>query len=145
MEMVKTALRTQHFTSGTASGCGGCEYEFVSGFANAPSSGMYATDPSKLGPLGRNPGKVPDGYDWKGKPNSIPGSKDGSYVHPDGSRLRPDLDHPGPIGPHWDHWPSKNGPKTRLDPDSGEPIPQPSTMSIFMMMVPIIMLMHPAF
>ena len=59
-------------------------------------------------PPGEYPGddstKAPDGYDWRGKPGSQPGSKAGSYYNPDtGEVLRPDLDHPEGIDPHWDY------------------------------------------
>ena len=39
-----------------------------------------------------------------GKPGSQPGGKDGSYYDPGtGEVLRPDLDHPEGIDPHWDY------------------------------------------
>jgi len=47
---------------------------------------------------------APDGFEWRGKPGSATGSKEGNYYNPKtGESLRPDLNHPGPIGPHWDH------------------------------------------
>jgi hypothetical protein len=53
---------------------------------------------------GKNPAKGPKGFEWKGKPDSKPGSKDGNWYNPKtGETLRPDLDHPDPIGPHWDY------------------------------------------
>jgi hypothetical protein len=53
---------------------------------------------------GANPAKAPNGFEWKGKPGSTPGSKDGNWYNPKtGESLRPDLDHPDPIGPHWDY------------------------------------------
>jgi hypothetical protein len=53
---------------------------------------------------GKDPTKAPDGFEWKGKPGSKPGSKDGSYHNPEtGEVLRPDVDHPPPVEPHWDY------------------------------------------
>lgn len=53
---------------------------------------------------GTNPAKSPKGFEWKSKPGSTPGSKDGNWYNPKtGESLRPDLNHPGPIGPHWDY------------------------------------------
>lgn len=53
---------------------------------------------------GNNPSKVPTDYEWRGKPGSTPGSKDGNYYNPSTKEsLRPDLNHPDPIGPHWDY------------------------------------------
>ncbi|HBG42117.1 MAG TPA: endonuclease [Porphyromonadaceae bacterium] len=53
---------------------------------------------------GNNPSKAPKGYEWRGKPNSTPGMEDGNWYNPKtGETLRPDLNHPTPIGPHWDY------------------------------------------
>jgi RHS repeat-associated protein len=53
---------------------------------------------------GNDPLSAPAGYQWRGKPGSLPGSKEGNYYNPDtGECLRPELDHPYPIGPHWDY------------------------------------------
>ncbi len=53
---------------------------------------------------GRDGSKAPPGFEWKGKSGSTPGSKDGNWHNPKtGETLRPDLDHPKPIGPHWDY------------------------------------------
>ena len=53
---------------------------------------------------GDDPTKPPEGYEWRGKPGSQPGGKDGSYYDPGtGEVLRPDLDHPEGIDPHWDY------------------------------------------
>ena len=53
---------------------------------------------------GYNPAKAPKGFEWKGKPGSAPGSKDGNWFNPKTREsLRPDLNHPDPIGPHWDY------------------------------------------
>ena len=55
--------------------------------------------------LGIDPTVCPgEGFEWKGK--GPPGSNLGSWVKgPKGSQeiLHPDLNHPGPIGPHWDY------------------------------------------
>jgi hypothetical protein len=45
------------------------------------------------------------------------GSPDGAWYNPDiDESLHPDLDHPGPVGPHWDHV-DKDGKKWRIKPD----------------------------
>ena len=57
---------------------------------------------------------APKGYEWRGSGEQ--GSKEGSYYNPyTKSSLHPDLDHPDPIGPHWDY----SGPegKFRIFPD----------------------------
>ena len=63
---------------------------------------------------GDDPTVAPDGYVWRGK--GPQGSKEGNYYNPDAdASLHPDLDHPEPIGPHWDY----KGPegKFRIYPD----------------------------
>ncbi len=67
---------------------------------------------------GNDPTKAPKGFIWKGKTGSIPGSKNGSWYNPETKEtLRPDLNHPYPIGPHWDY---KKAPKEwyRIFPDN---------------------------
>ncbi len=62
----------------------------------------FPSDPTK------SPGS---GYKWRGQPGSKPGSRQGNWVNPEtGEWLRPDMDHPEPIGPHWDY----------SDPDGNE-------------------------
>ena len=66
---------------------------------------------------GNDPAKAPEGTEWRGKPGSQPGDKDGNYHNPDtGESYRPDLDHTDPIGPHWDYK-DKNGQWHRIFPD----------------------------
>lgn len=44
------------------------------------------------------------GWIWKGQPDSIPGDKQGNWYNPaTGESLRPDLQHPPGIDPHWDY------------------------------------------
>ena len=51
---------------------------------------------------GDDPANPPDGTSWKGK--GPQGSKQGNYYNPKtGESWHPDLDHPDPIGPHWDY------------------------------------------
>ncbi|HHU47912.1 MAG TPA: hypothetical protein GXZ40_08445 [Bacteroidales bacterium] len=51
-----------------------------------------------------DPTKAPKGFQWKGRPGSTPGSKQGNYVNTKTNEtLRPDLSHPAPIKPHWDY------------------------------------------
>jgi RHS repeat-associated protein len=55
----------------------------------------YPTDPTKA------PG--PD-WVWRGRPGSKPGDKSGNWYNPNtGESLRPDLQHPPGIDPHWDY------------------------------------------
>lgn len=71
---------------------------------------------------GFDPTKPPPGFEWRGKPGSVPGSKDGNFYNSEtGESLRPDLDHPEPIGPHWDYR-DPNEKWWRIKPDgSAEP------------------------
>jgi len=69
---------------------------------------------------GTNPAKAPKGFEWRGKPGSTPGSKEGNWYNPKtGESLRPDLDHPGPIGPHWDYR-DPSGNWFRIFPDGSQ-------------------------
>jgi len=54
---------------------------------------------------GTTPSKAPlPGYEWRGRPGSSPGSAEGNWYNPaTRESLRPDLNHPAPIGPHWDY------------------------------------------
>jgi hypothetical protein len=65
---------------------------------------------------GSDPAKVPaEGYEWRGK--GVPGSKHGNWYNPGTKEwLRPDLNHPGPILPHWDYGAS-DGKIYRIFPD----------------------------
>ena len=50
---------------------------------------------------GDDPTKAPDGFEWRG--NGLAGSSQGNWYNPStGEILHPDLNHPEPIGPHWD-------------------------------------------
>ena len=56
---------------------------------------------------GDDPANPPDGTSWKGKGSQ--GSKQGNYYNPKtGESWHPDLDHPDPIGSHWDYRDSNN-------------------------------------
>ena len=52
---------------------------------------------------GNNPNESPgDDWKWRGKGNQ--GGDKGNYTNPNtGESLHPDLNHPNPIGPHWDY------------------------------------------
>ena len=65
---------------------------------------------------GNNPAQVPaEGYEWRG--NGVPGSKQGNWYNPSTKEwLRPDLNHPGPIAPHWDYG-APDGKTYRIFPD----------------------------
>jgi RHS repeat-associated protein len=60
----------------------------------------------------QSPGK---GWEWRGK--GAPGSAEGSWYNPGtGESLHPDLNHPDPIGPHWDYR-DPSGNDWRIYPD----------------------------
>ena len=68
------------------------------------SSDKPGSPPHRGDELGNDPAKQTKGYEWKGK--GKPGSAEGNWVKgPKGSQetLHPDLNHPNPIGPHWDY------------------------------------------
>lgn len=71
---------------------------------------------------GNDPSKSPgSGWEWRGK--GEPGSSQGSWYNPKTKEsLHPDLNHPGPIGPHWDYK-APDGKNFRLNPD-GSLIPK---------------------
>lgn len=60
----------------------------------------------------KSPGK---GWEWRGR--GPKGSQQGSWYNPKtGESLHPDLNHPGPIGPHYD-WKAPDGKTYRVFPD----------------------------
>ena len=60
----------------------------------------------------RSPGR---GFEWRGSGN--PSSGKGNWYNPrTGESLHPDLNHPAPIGPHWDYR-APNGIWYRIHPD----------------------------
>jgi YD repeat-containing protein len=63
-----------------------------------------------------NPSQSPGaGWEWRGP--GAPGSEQGAWHNPGtGESLHPDLNHPGPIGPHWDYV-DPNGQGWRAYPD----------------------------
>lgn len=72
---------------------------------------------------GKNPAKAPQGFEWRGKPGSKSGSNGGNWYNPKtGESLHPDLNHPGPIGPHWDYR-NPSGNWFRIFPD-GRQVPK---------------------
>ncbi len=73
-----------------------------------------STPPTIPATPGTSPG--PD-WVWKGRPGSVPGDKDGNWVNPTtGETLRPDMDHPDPVGGHYD-WKDPSGKWWRIYPD----------------------------
>ncbi|MBQ7171520.1 MAG: hypothetical protein IJR89_04505 [Clostridia bacterium] len=79
-----------------------------------PSKQNPNPEPPNVDYLGNDPLKPPNGSEWRGP--GTPGSKKGNYYNPNTREsLSPDLEHPDPIGPHWDY----KGPtgKFRLFPD----------------------------
>jgi len=82
-----------------------------------PSAGGTGITPPC--PYPQNPALPPiPGWQWKGKAGSAPGSSEGNWVNPNNKKeyLRPDVDHPDPIGPHWD-WKAPDGKEYRYYPD----------------------------
>ena len=56
-----------------------------------------------------------EGFEWRGR--GTPKSGLGNWYNPrTGERLNPDLNHPPPIGPHWDYT-DKDGNHSRIYPD----------------------------
>jgi RHS repeat-associated protein len=82
-------------------------------------------------PYPGNDPTVPPGPGWEWRGNGPPSSGQGSWVNPQtGESLHPDLAHPEPIGPHWDHTKGKGDKGRRIKPDGtveekGKPKPQP--------------------
>ena len=86
---------------------------------NNPAGPIFSEGGSgdDFGGLGDDPTVAPPDTEWRGKPDSKPGDKNGNYHNPNtGESYRPDLDHPNPIGPHWDHK-DGNGNWERIFPD----------------------------
>ena len=80
-------------------------------FGSAPPPSFFLLEDPPIiidPPLAEFP-KVPteppaEGYEWRGRPGSNPGSEDGNWFNPKtGESLRFDLDHKEPIGPHIDY------------------------------------------
>jgi RHS repeat-associated protein len=89
----------------------------VGGPVIGPALPGLGTPSSKPGWPGNNPAQSPPGSTWRGKPGSTPGSSQGNYYNPrTGESFRPDLDHPEPIGPHWDYR-APDGTWYRIMPD----------------------------
>jgi RHS repeat-associated protein len=69
--------------------------------------------------LGYDPSRCPDeGYIWKG--SGTPSSRKGNWVRgekPNQETLYPDLEHPLPIGPHWDYTSPEFPNGIRIKPD----------------------------
>ena len=66
---------------------------------------------------GWDPTKCPgDGYEWRGRGEI--GSKAGNWFNPETREwLRPDLNHPPSVGPHWDYGIRGETPSYRIFPD----------------------------
>jgi RHS repeat-associated protein len=65
-----------------------------------------------------------EGWEWRG--NGPPGSDQSSWYNPEtGESLHPDLNHPAPVGPHWDYNRPGGGKGWRIPPGGGEMIPKP--------------------
>jgi hypothetical protein len=72
---------------------------------------------------GDDPTKAPEGTEWRGKPGSTQGDKDGNFYNPTTKEsYRPDLDHSEPIGKHWDYR-AADGKWYRIYPD-GRVVPK---------------------
>jgi hypothetical protein len=86
-----------------------------SGGSGSGSGGGTPAEPSAP-PNFRDPRAAPGpGWEWRG--SAPPGSEQGAWYNPTTREtLHPDLDHPGPIGPHYD-WRSPDGYFYRIFPD----------------------------
>ena len=86
---------------------------------NAESAGAAADFNEELPNIeypGDDPTVAPEGFEWKGKGKQ--GSKEGGYYNPKTKEsLHPDLDHPEPIGPHWDYQRGRRKPQYRIKQD----------------------------
>lgn len=72
---------------------------------------------------GNDPSVAPTDTEWRGQPGSTPGDGNGNYHNPQtGESYRPDLNHPDPIGPHWDYR-DPNGNWNRIYPN-GQVVPK---------------------
>ena len=57
---------------------------------------------------GDDPTQAPEGFEWRGR--GVPGSKEGNYIKPGSKEYwHPDLEHPAPIGSHWDYRDTSGG------------------------------------
>jgi RHS repeat-associated protein len=102
------------YTLDSATTLGGLIYDLLhSESGDEPSSAQDDTPPSPSDPIPTDPTQPPGkGWEWRG-PDATGGSKGGWYKPGTGETLHPDLDHPPPIGPHWDYIDPK-GRKWRL-------------------------------
>jgi hypothetical protein len=90
---------------------------------NSNNCGVNASGSNPNAVEGPGPSYNPDqtqppgpGYQWRGKGG--PGSGKGSWYNPSsGESLHPDLNHPAPVGPHYDYT-APNGDQYRLFPDN---------------------------
>jgi uncharacterized protein RhaS with RHS repeats len=72
---------------------------------------------------GTDPAKAPPGTQWRGRPGTNPGDPQGAYYNPNtGESYHPDLNHPAPVGPHWDYV-APDGTQYRIMPD-GSAVPK---------------------
>jgi hypothetical protein len=95
-----------------------CQYgQTCPGLTYANSAGGPKSVPKPPAKPSESPGP---GWEWRGK--GAPGSDNGSWYNPStGESLHPDLNHPGPIGPHWDYV-DPAGNQWRIPPGGGAPI-----------------------
>ena len=111
-------------------GCGSTNNESPS--SSSQSSSACSTSSSSgvvAGTASLNfsdPAQAPGpGWEWRG--NGPPGSNKGNWYNPSTDQsLHPDLDHPEPIGPHYDYkGPDTGGKSIRLYPGDAVPEVQP--------------------
>lgn len=74
-------------------------------------------------PVPSDPKQPPGaGWEWRGK--GQPGSEEGAWYNPGtGESMHPNLNHPVPIGPHWDYI-DPTGKQWRVDPATGKMKPK---------------------
>lgn len=95
---------------------GGIAACVLAGVCSASEEAENPEAPAETPPIPDDPQQCPGpGWEWRGK-QPVGGDK-GAWHNPEtGESLHPDLDHPEPIGPHWDYT-DRNGNGWRVYPD----------------------------
>jgi uncharacterized protein RhaS with RHS repeats len=105
--IVGAGLTATGVTAVTAAGAGTIILMTGSGSSSGSSgSGDSGSSGSTVNPdPPSDPTQPPgEGWEWRGKPGEPVGGDKGAWVNPEtGEQWHPDLNHPDPIGPHWDY------------------------------------------
>jgi hypothetical protein len=84
-----------------------------------PANAPRPTPPRVPATAAESPGP---GWEWRGQ-QPVGGERGAWYRPATGETLHPDLNHPAPVGPHWD-WRAPDGTFWRIFPD-GTVVPRP--------------------